>query len=140
VDSSVDNVTRDTIANFRIDRNRKNDWYLPNAVAYIHFVYRVRKYVSVGISTAIAIDFKDFSSSNFDLGFVSSFGYKQSVALILGVAFGKAAVLDGKYENGNVYKESDIIDKNNLTTSAFRAGLFLGISYNFANVELGKNK
>ncbi|MDB5283265.1 MAG: hypothetical protein JWO06_2340 [Bacteroidota bacterium] len=125
-----------------IRRNKKNDWLIPNAVVYAHFITRVSRYGSVGLSVGVAANFQDISHSNFNLGFTAIAGSKFSVDFTVGCAMGLVNVLKGQYDintgpedHKNLYKSGNI-DANNLTANALRFGLFVGVSLNLANIPL----
>lgn len=127
----------DTIDMVSIKREKKNDWFIPNAAAYAHFNTRVLKNLKLGVTVGVALDFENISESNFNTGFSLIVGKKYSVAFTTGIAIGKATVLNNRYELDTTYKKADV-DTDALTKSGVRAGLFLGVSLNLAGIDLSK--
>lgn len=134
-DSIVDTITGSKVGQVLISRDKNRDWFIPNGVAYAHFLSRVARFVSVGGSVGVNVDFKDVKSSGFNIGFTSAFGNKYSVAFTVGASFGSVEKLNGKYETNKLYKQAEV-DATALTKTAFRCGLFFGLSLNLTSTEI----
>jgi|JI6StandDraft_1071083.scaffolds.fasta_scaffold19372_1 hypothetical protein len=134
-DSIVDTITGSKVGQVLISRDKNRDWFIPNGVAYAHFLSRVARFVSVGGSVGVNVDFKDVKSSGFNIGFTTAFGNKYSVAFTVGASFGSVEKLNGKYETNKLYKQAEV-DATALTKTAFRCGLFFGLSLNLTSTEI----
>ncbi len=134
-DSILDTITNSKVGQVEITRDKNKDWFIPNGVAYAHFLTRVARFVSIGGSIGVNVDFKDVKSSGFNLGLTSAFGNKYSVAFTVGASFGSVNKLNGKYETNKLYKQAEV-DATAVTNSAFRCGLFFGLSLNLTSTEV----
>lgn len=128
-DSLKDENTGKMTARTKISKDKTTDWFIPNGVAYAHFLSRRKENLYIGGSIGANIDFKDINSSGINLGFTGAFGSKQILAITAGIAFANVDVLKGKYKNNEIYNTADI-DATALTKNSFRCGLFLGLSLN----------
>lgn len=133
----TESITNDTI-NKTIIKDKNRNLFSPALGALMHVSGRGPKNFHCGLSLGLGLNSTNLTDAVYCMGLSAIIGNEERFIITVGGIGKQRNDLKGKYSNNGTVKIADIKSDDELLEKTFKAGVFVGITYNLTNKKKGQ--